>query len=148
MPRCTSVEEIEKIAKRMEDLQKRLQTIEDLIPLASELLQLSERLNIPLNLYRDQIKRMVILNGLKDNAPHIEKDEISKLIIQALLKKKSSNISGITATVKSFRGKASRRIISERLSKLEELGIVECKTGQNNEKLYKLRTSSKENINQ
>jgi len=141
LPGCTSVEDIEKIAKRMEDLQKRLETIENLIPLASELLHISERLNIPLNLYYDQIKRMIVLNGLKDAAPGIEKDDMLKSIIQSLLKKPESNISEITSMVKSIRGTASRRIVSERLERLEKIGIVRYKVGQNNEKLYSLCSS-------
>jgi DNA-binding HxlR family transcriptional regulator len=138
------MEEIEKLAKRMEELQKRLEAMEKIIPLASELVNLSERLNIPLNLYSDQLKQLVALNAIKDIVPEIEKDEISRLIIQALIEKPDLNISQIASKVKSLRGKASRRIIAERLKNLERWGIVELILGQNNEKKYRLRSKQKD----
>jgi DNA-binding transcriptional ArsR family regulator len=134
------MEEIKKLAKRMEELQKRLETIERVIPLASELAHFSERLNIPLNLYSSQLKQLVALNAIKDIAPAIDKDDLSKAIIQALLEKPGLNISQISRKVRALRGKASRRIIAERLRKLERLGIVEHFSSHNNGKKYRLRS--------
>jgi DNA-binding HxlR family transcriptional regulator len=132
------MEEIKRVSRRIEELQKRLDAIESIIPLASELVRMSERLNIPLNLYHNQIKQLVLLNGLRERAPLIEKDELSRLIIQSLLSRPGSNISQLTASVKSWRGTASRRIVAQRLGELERLGIVRHRTGQNNEKQYSL----------
>lgn len=126
------------LEERLRKLQKRLEAIEGAIPLASELVSLSQRLNIPLNLYQDQLERMVVLNGLSKKVPDLDKDEMSKAIIQVLLQRKDSNISHITSALSQARGKASRRIVAERLAKLEALGIVVHSMGRNNEKSYRL----------
>jgi DNA-binding HxlR family transcriptional regulator len=133
------MEEMKKLKKRFDELQERLDSIEKTIPLAHELVHLSERLNIPLNLYQNQLKQLIILNGIKERVPEVEKDDISRIIIQALLEKPGINISQITAKARSLRGRASRRIIAGRLKNLEALMIVEHETGQNNEKVYTLR---------
>ena len=52
------------------------------------------------------------------------KDQISKEIVRVLLDRQDQNISDITELVRSKRGTASRRIIRERLKKLEEKNIV------------------------
>jgi DNA-binding transcriptional ArsR family regulator len=52
------------------------------------------------------------------------KDSISKEIIRVLIDNKDQNISQITDNVRNKRGTASRRIIKERLKKLEEKDIV------------------------
>lgn len=133
------MEEMKKLKKRFDELQERLESMEKTIPLAYELMHLSERLNVPLNLYSGQLKQLALLNAVKDIAPELEKDEISRLIIQSLLPGKNLNISVITGKVRAQRGKASRRIVAERLERLEKLGIVEYIIGMNNEKLYRLR---------
>lgn len=51
-------------------------------------------------------------------------DEITISILLALLIKGRATISELTRTVRKIRGKASRRIITERLKKLEESNIV------------------------
>ncbi len=134
---------IEEISRRMERLQEKLEAIEEAIPLASELMELSKRMNLPINLYSGQLKQLIILNSLKDSLPGIEKDDISKGIIHALVESREMNISQISRKVRSLRGKASRRIISERLETLEDAGIVERFSGPNNEKKFRLRSGKK-----
>lgn len=133
------MEEMKKLRKRFDELQKRMEAIENTIPLAYDLMHLSERLNIPLNIYKDQLRQLALLNSVRDIAPELEKDEISRLIIQSLLSGKDMNISRITSRVKAHRGTASRRIVAERLERLEKLGIAEYIIGMNNEKIYRLR---------
>ena len=54
------------------------------------------------------------------------KDEISRLIIQILASHESGlNISQITRRLRELRGRASRRIVRERLAKLVSMGIIE-----------------------
>lgn len=134
----------ERLEARFARLQKRLEAIESAIPLASELVSLGERLNIPLNIYQTQLKQFVVLSGLAQKIPGIGTDEMSKAILQSLLEKEDANISHITRTMLRLRGKASRRIVAERLEKLESLGIVAHRRGRNNEKLYRLNAPEKQ----
>ncbi len=52
-------------------------------------------------------------------------DDISKTIIEVLAVKGPQTISELTRNVREIRGTASRRIIGERIRKLEEIGIIE-----------------------
>jgi len=76
--------------------------------------------------------------ALKDES--IAKDDISRCILQSLALRESLNISAITREVESMRGKASRRIIRDRLKLLEGRGLVD-KTDSKTPK-YRLKNNS------
>ena len=60
----------------------------------------------------------------------VEKDEISRLIIQTLALHGSQNTSQIERTVREARGRASRRIVRSRLKNLMSEGIVRLAKGR------------------
>jgi DNA-binding transcriptional ArsR family regulator len=55
------------------------------------------------------------------------RDTISRDIVKVLFEKDGQNISQIADKLKELRGSSSRRIVRERLKKLEEKGVVRAK---------------------
>ena len=67
---------------------------------------------------------LTIKDRIVERFPDIKYDEISKTIIEVLERKERLNLSQLTEEVRKIRGSASRRIIRERVEKLEQEGII------------------------
>ena len=63
------------------------------------------------------------------------KDPISREILETVFYYGKLNTSRITEELRKTRGKASRRIVREKLENLVEMGLIECEV-KTNEKIY------------
>ena len=132
-------QELRTLNKKLSEIMKRLEIIEAAVMLESpQLSSIVRGLEGGLQLYREPlifVERIGVLRKLMKNKD-IAKDEISRTIVISLALRGPLNISQTTEIVKAERGKASRRIIRERLRKMEAKGVVSKATGWGH--VYKL----------
>jgi len=120
------------LQKKLEDISSRLVRIERILarlePEMGEFQSSTKLIREGMDFYGSLFEIMGRFTGrqrLARRFPEISKDEISRLMVEALEEGKPLNVSQLTVAVRRQRGTASRRIVRERLQHLEERGIIE-----------------------
>ncbi len=121
----------------MDDLEKRIRKVEELLEKYLE----NDYLVYIRHILASYLRLINIYVEYGKISPAIifpeVKDPISREIIEILFSYGKLNTSQITDELKKSRGKASRRIVREKLNDLVENGIVECEE-KKNEKVYSI----------
>lgn len=120
---------IEHLSKKLDQILRRLDLLEELIVEKPEYEGLTAALKLTragIGMYGEPLKIAARLKYAQRILEQklISQDEIARCIIQAIAVKGPLNISAITRQVTAMRGKASRRIIRERVQKLLSQSVI------------------------
>jgi hypothetical protein len=130
-----STSNAEELGKKLDQIIHRLDLLEKLILEKPEYEGVVAALGLTrlgIGIYGEPLKIAARLKNAETylRQKPIAQDEISRCIIQALAVKGALNISAITRQITAIRGKSSRRIVRERVKKLQEQGILLRKEGK------------------
>jgi hypothetical protein len=122
-------DEVEELGKKLDEILARLKLLEELILEKPEFEALSAALRLTragIGMYGEPLRIAARLKSAQEYLQRkpIAQDDISRCIIQALAMKGPLNISAITRQVASMRGRASRRIVRERIKRLQDRGVL------------------------
>jgi len=126
---------VEELSRKLDQIIQRLDFLEKLILEKPEYADLAAGLQLTkvgIGLYGEPLKIASRLKTAQDYIRQrpIAQDEISRCIVQALAVKGSLNVSAITRQVAAMRGKASRRIVRDRVKRLAAQGVLMRKNGR------------------
>ena len=125
----TSASNAENLSKKLDEIINRLDLLEKIILENPEHQGTATALGLArlsISVYGEPLKLAERLKNAERylRQKQIAQDEFSRCIIQALAVKGALNISAITRQVTAMRGKASRRIVRERVLKLQAQGFL------------------------
>ena len=120
---------IEELSQKLDQILNRLSLLEELITEKPEYEALTSALRLTrvgIGIYGEPLKLAARFKEAQRflQQKDIAQDDISRCIIQALAVKGALNISAITRQVVAMRGKASRRIVRQRVQKMHQQGIL------------------------
>jgi len=129
--------DLEEVMKKLEELASRIAKIEEeLRDLRSSESELYSSLRLAKAVLESYSRIIGFTLNVESLAIGLEGD-IEKHMVQ-ILAKGPMNVSQLTEALRRVRGTASRRIVAEKLKKLESAGIVERMEGKGRGKFYRL----------